>query len=828
MAFRNISRKKLYTIINLTGLSIASAFCILVYWYLQHENSFDTFHKDAHRLYRLEFSQFSGPLKKESKAGFFSLFMKDADQQNLIQTPVIFAGELKKDFPEIENAVRIMPGYEIIVRVNNQSFKEEGNSAFVEEDFFTVFNFPLLKGSAAKALSEKNQLVISEKAAKKYFGNDEPLGKTILLPTLGNAPYTVSAVAKDFPANSSFHYDLIMSRESVPDYAESVRAGLNSFSDLLILKLKEGTNATVFEKKLDDFGKQYFQVVLKEWASHPGSETKPENFHVYLRPFADCHFNASAGWEHYTDLKNIYQLASLAILILLIACLNYILLTLTGTLTRSGEVGIRKTVGAPRKQIIFQFYTETQLFSLISVIIGLLLAVFCLPLFNILIGDNLQFTYFSFTSITLLLIGLAVLLGLLAGIYPALIMSGIKPLKMMRKFSAYRLNPYFSKALIVTQFSVCIILILSSIVISRQLKFLDTAELGFDKDQVAIIQNPYGFDNLEKAYQLRDRLYHYTAREPSIENITTNGFPFSGYNNTSNHLINGNKTMVQGFDIDYNYFSFFKIPITKGRSFSSAIKSDSASIEITSEQRVIGSSAARKPIVVNETLYKLLGHPPLNIFNREMGGLILGVCKDYHSDDLTKPISPAYHRIFARYIGSFMVKIKSGQNLPNVMGKLKSNWSVITGNEPFSFTFLDQNVQKSYDTYLRWMQTITTSCLLAILIASLGLFGLSGLTAINRIKEIGIRKVLGASVSNLFILLNKSTLYLAMLSFIIAIPIAFYFINTWLQNFAYHINPGITTYLLAGIISIGTALIAVSYHTIKTANANPVKSLRSE
>ena len=829
LAVRNIGRKKLYTIINITGLSVASSFCILVYWYVQHEKSFDRFHPNEKQLYRVEFNNFFSGGKEEGKTSFFSFMMKNSEQKNMIQTPVVLAGELQRKFPEIENAVRIMPGYEMVVRVNNQSFKEVRNSAFADADFFKIFNFPLKQGDASSVLAGHNQIVLSEKAAFKYFGKEDPIGKTLLLPNNDSSLYTVSGVAKDFPANSSFQFDLIIPRESVPDYQEAVSRGLNTFSDLLIIQIKKGTNVPLLEKRLDAFGRKYFEPVLKEWAAFPGSEVKPENFHLFLRPYAEAHYNVSQGWGHYTDLKNIYQLSCLAVVILLIACVNYILLTLTSTVSRSQEVGIRKTIGAARKQIIFQFYTETQLLALLSVMIGFILAAICLPLFSSLIGAELKLTFFSYKDVGVLLFALALMLGVLAGIYPALVISGLKALNMMRKFSAYRLNPYLSKGLVVTQFSVCVILVISTLVIGKQMRFINEQQLGYDKDQIVAIQNPYGYEtDMKKIYQLRDRLYHYASGEPAIENFTSTFFPFEGYNNTNNHIINGEKTMVEAFDVDYNYFSFFKIPIIKGRNFSPGIAEDSAQIILSDEQKIPGSSSARQAVVVNETLYNLLGHPAFNEFNRELGGRIIGVCKDYHSEDLTKKIAPAYHRIEKGYIGYFSIKIRAGQSIPAVMEKIKSNWSRLTAGAPFSYSFLDENLAKSYDAYLRWMRTVTASCLLAIIIACLGLFGLSGLTTVNRIKEIGIRKVLGASISDLFLMLNKSTFRMALISFVVAVPVALYLVNEWLQNFAYRIKPDWSLFVLAGFISMVTALIAVSYHTIKTAISNPVKSLRTE
>jgi len=743
----------------------------------------------------------------------------------MIQTPPIFAGELKKDFSEIEYAIRVAREYVTKIRVNDKSFKEQDNIAHVDKDFFKVFNFPLEEGNPDEVLAQRNSVVLSETMALKYFGHSDPVGKTLMLLGDDSILYTVTGVAKDFPVNSSFRYDILVPRTSAPDYEADIAKGLGTFSDPLILQLKKGTDARMLEHKLDAFGKKYFAATLKEWASFPGSELRPENFHIYLRPFAQAHYNVSPGWGHYTDLKNIYQLVSLAIVILLIACLNYILLTLTGTVSRSEEVGIRKTVGAPKMQIILQFYIETQLLAFVAVLIGFVLSVVCLPVFSNLVGSELRLEFFSLKTIGAMLCLVALALGLLAGVYPALVMSGLKPLNMMRKFSAYRLNPFLSRILVVTQFSVCIILVISTLAIGKQMRFINHKDLGFDKDQVVTIDNPYDWNNLRSTYQLRDRLSHFASTEPSIDNFTSS---FLGYNNSNNHLIHGEKTMVEAFTVDYNYFSFFKIPIIKGRSFSPGISGDSAKLDLSPAQHMENASAAWQATVVNETLYNMLGRPPLNEINRELGGIIIGVCKDYYPDDLTKKIGPIYHKIATGFLPFFSFRIKAGQNIPDVMDKIKSNWDKLTGNEPFSYTFLDETIAKNYESYKKWMKTVTVSCLLAIVIACLGLFGLSGLTTVNRIKEIGIRKILGASVGNLFIMLNRGTFIMSLIAFLIAVPVAMYLVNAWLQNFAYRIHAGWALFIWAGIISLSTALIAVSYHTIKTAVSNPVRSLRTE
>ena len=292
LGLRNIRRKKLYTIINLTGLSVASAFCILVYLYVKHEQSFDRFHSNQEQLYRLELNDIFRADKKETKKDLFSFLDPGTQDQNLITTPVIFAAELKKNFSEVENTVRIAKG-EVVVRVNTKGFKEKNNVAFTDPAFFKVFSYPLKYGDPSTALSSLNNVVISEKAALKYFGKENAIGKIIQLSNMNNTLFTVTGVAKDFPANSSFQFDLLIPREADIWYQDNVDHGLNSFSDILILQLRKGIDVGAFNKKLDDFGRQYFQPTIQQWASFPGNNVKAENFHIFLRPFSEAHYNSS-------------------------------------------------------------------------------------------------------------------------------------------------------------------------------------------------------------------------------------------------------------------------------------------------------------------------------------------------------------------------------------------------------------------------------------------------------------------------------------------------------------------------------------------------------
>lgn len=826
LAFRNVTRNKLYTAINVIGLGVASAFCILVYLYVKNEHSFDNFNHNQDQLFRLEQSNtFDSPWDKKPTKNFFSFMMKDAEQKNMIQTPTAMGPDLKRNFPEIENAVRFAPMGGETVKAGNKSFKEgDRNLTFVDADFFQVFNYPLVSGDPATVISGLNRAAISESLAKKYFGNADPVGKIITFPNeTSQPPITVNGVFKDFPSNSSFQYDLVMSMESNPEYKDDVARGVGSFSNPLVLKLRKGTDAGAFQAKLDAFGKNYFKPLYEDIKkSDPTAKT--QEIHFFLRPFAQAHYNQAAGWYHYTDLQNIYELVCLTVVILLIACLNYILLTLTNTVSRSQDVGIRKTIGAGRLQIILQYYTETQLIAFIAVAVGFVLSIVCLPLFGKLTGAPVDLVNIPFASIAFFLFLLALAMGLLAGVYPAFAMSGLKPLNMMRSFSAYKISPLLSRVLIVLQFSVCVVLIISSLVINRQMHYINNASMGFDKDQVLILNSPYNWMDKQKMAVLKQRMFNYAATDRNIKDITSASFTFAGYNNNA-YEINGEKVMVEEYNVDFNYFSFLKIPIVRGRAFSPAIASDSTKIPVTG---IHMHSTIRHTFIANETLYGMLGKPEVGVYNEQMGGILIGVCKDYHAEDLTKKIEPTYFVVNKNPADNIWIRLAGGQDVPEEIAKIKGTWHKFTGNLPFVYTFMDEEVAKSYDAYVRWMATITVSCIVAIILACLGLFGLSGLTTINRTKEIGIRKVLGASVSNLFLLVNRETLLLALGAFVLAVPVAVYFTRQWLENFAYRIHLDWPLFAIAGLTSVLTATIAVSYHTIRAAMANPVDSLRSE
>lgn len=826
-SFRNLKRNKIYSFINLTGLGVAGAFILLIAVYTRHALTMDKFSDKVQTIYRIETTELWNKPDTSKKKGFFDWLAGSSDQHYQLVTPLILAEDLKQNFPEVKEACRIQGTYEPVIKVNNQRFKEADDKvAYVDKNFFSFFNLPLINAKQANAFSGNNSVVISERAAKKYFGNANPVGKVLNLGSEDVQLFTVSAVAKDFPLNSSMQFDVLLPVESRSDYEEKRAQGVNSSSFLTLIQLQEETNLAAFKTKLAAFGEQYF----KPWtdiARKYNPDAKDPKVNLSIRSFFEGHFNASSPWFYYTDLKSLYQLIFLALIALGIACLNYILLSLSRVAARSHEAGVRKTVGAGWKHIVTMFLTETWVLVLLSMAAGFVLAVIALPYFNKLTGVDIatvELFNWKFFSIA---IALTLILTLLAGIYPAIQMAGISPLTVLSKFGTYKLNPSLSKVFIALQYTACIVLIVLSIVIARQIDFVNNKDLGFDKEQTLILRNPFWGDK-EKTVSLREQLYRYAASQPAIAGVTGSTFRYGNGLNRNGHNINGHKEMIADITVDYDYFELNKIPFIKGRPFSRQLGSDTARLTIPKEQLDTLGSQTKMNLVVNETLYKLLGKPPLNEFNKSLGGVIIGVCRDYFFEGLQQKIGPVYHRCRPDRIGYFWFKIGSHQSIASAVNKLKEQYNTVTNGEDFTYSFMDDDVKVLYEAHERWLKVIRVASWMAIFIACLGLFGLSALVAVNRTKEIGIRKVLGASVPQLFYTLNRQSLIMVLLSICIAVPVALYVCNSWLQNFAYRIHLNWSFFVMAALIGFACAFTAVSYHTLKMANSNPVKSLRTE
>lgn len=826
-AFRNLQRNKAYSLINLAGLGMAGAFVLLIAVYAVHALRTDKYSPALKNIYRIETARLWTKPDTAKKKGFFDWLAKEAEAQNQLVTPLVLAEDLGRNFSEIEQVCRIQNNYEPVVMVGNKRFKEKDkNVAWVDKNFFAVFGLPLLTAKQAAAFPDVHNVVISERAAKKYFGTENPVGKVLRLRGEEQNLFTVSAVAKNFPDNSSMQFDVMFCLAGLSDYAERMADGINSSSYLTLVKLKPETDVYAFKKKLAAFGENYF----KDWVEggkkyHP--EAKELAVDLSLRPFSDSHFNVSSPWFYFTDVKSLYQLLLLALIALGIACLNYVLLSLSRVAARSQEAGVRKTVGAGWRHIVSLFLTETFVLVALSMAAGFGLAVLALPFFNGLTDVSIPASEILNVRFAGIAFGLVLLLTFIAGIYPAIKMAGIKPLRVLSKFGTYKLNPALSKVFITLQYTACIVLIVFAIVIARQLRFVNNKDLGFDKEQTLLVQNPY-WGNKDKTMLLRERLQQFAASQSAIAGFTGTAFRYANGFNMNGHTLNGKKEMITDMFVDYDYFEVSRIPILKGRPFSRQFPTDTARINVPKEQLDSLNTQTRANLVVNETLYKELGDPPLNEWNRPLGGYIVGVCKDYFYMGLQQKIGPAYHRCRPGMLGYFWFKIAKRQSIPSVVDGVKAACRNATNGEDFSYSFMDEDVKTLYESHERWLTVIRFASWMAIFIACLGLFGLSAIVAVNRTKEIGIRKVLGAGVPQLFYTLNRQSLLMVMVSIVVAMPVANYVANSWLQNFAYRIALSWSFFAMAACIGLLCAVAAVSYHTLRVAKRNPVKSLRTE
>ena len=745
------------------------------------------------------------------KKSLFSFINKNDNVKNQLTFPLVVAANMQNAFPEVKSITRFKDERDNIIKVNNDVYREP-HVLYADNNFFSNFSFHLLKGNPKTVLNSTGNIVISASLAKKYFGNANPLGKTIQVIIDTTQTFIISGVAEDVPHNSSIQYSVVIPLLSDPNYKENIEGGFNSANHLYVVELADNVDYKKFETKMNKWVVDYYtKPFVAEYGKYY-TNYNFKNFRWYLRPLADAHYNASEGWGHYTDANKMYQLACLVIIILLIAALNYVLLGISNAASRAQEIGVRKVLGAKRISVIIQFWIETLIVTGIAVIIGFILMQLLLPLFNNVMGTQINFNDFSFLTVVAALLFLALFLSLTAGYYPALLVSKMKPASVIKSFQTFKINPRLSKAMVIVQYTFCVVLMIAALVINQQMRFINNKDLGFDKDQVLMVRNPKWDPDYTK--QLTRRLQAFAQSQPVVLSFSGMNGGLDGSYSDNGFMLNGVQQWRKQISVYYNYFNMLGIKFVQGRPFSKAFPSD--------------TSREVHPIVVNETLFKMLGKDAkLGVYNEPLDGTIIGIVKDYNFETLSKKIEPEEHRLAINYVGNFMFKVKAG-NMQNVIASLQKQWKQISDNYPFEYTFLDQSIAKLYDADMRWQKIIQASCFFAIFIACMGLFGLSAINAINRTKEIGIRKVLGATVKDIVATLSSSFIVMIAISVVISIPIAWWIMNKWLEDFAYRINITWWMFAVAGIVALLIAFVTVSFQAIKAALANPVKSLRTE
>ena len=789
LAFRNLLRHKTFAFINILGLVIGLVSCIVIGLYAYNELSFDTFNSNYANIYRIN--------KNTNEKG------KQAQQDGI--TPAELAPATTREIPEVVAATRFRPWFnEMLVSYDTVHLKLD-DVAYADASFLKMFNYPLVNGDKNTALSEPSTAVITESTAKKYFGNKNPIGKTLI--TLNNIPVKITGVAKDVPNNSSLAFTMLISWATTEATAnKDYFFWMNSWTTNVaytFVQLKPNADATKSGNKISALLHAHFPE-------------KEFQYSTYLQPLKDIHLKSAdilyAEYFRTNSGKIISTLMIIACFILLIACFNFINLTTAGTLGRAKETGIQKVLGAKKSQLIKKFLAESFVLCTIALLLALITVTIVLPLFDKLANTQLTSSLLLKPQILLSLIVLLLLLSFVAGFYPAIFLSRFKSADVFRNVIKAGKDSWLRKTLVTTQFALSVLLIIATIVVNKQMHYLSTKDLGFNKDQVVVLQLANtGLE--EKGKELMNAL----KQNPNILSVSSSnrvpGQTMNGYGIIPEGHSLDEHIMVSEMETDANFASTYGIQLTQGRYFSSQMPTDTTN-----------------SIVINEALANMLGWKnavgkQLEVYEARKGKVI-GVMKDFNYASLREKVQPLAV-ILTNNPLYLSVKIKAG-SIPSSLDYMQKTWKQFTNEYPFDYFFLDEQLNHFYSSDERLLYVLNIFAALAIFIACIGLFGLSIYTARQRTKEIGIRKVLGASVTQLTMLLSEEFILLVVIAIIIATPLAWLLTNKWLEDFAYRINISGWIFFIAGMIAILIALATVSVQAIKAAIANPVRSLRTE
>jgi putative ABC transport system permease protein len=799
-AFRNLLKNKGFTAINILGLSLGLATCLLIVFYVFDELSFDRYNTKADRIYRL-----NNNIKFGGNEGSYS------------ESPAPAAAALKSDFPEIEDVTRFRQRGGNQVKKGNQNIQED-NMVYADPGIFNVFTLPMSDGNPSAALKETHSVVITEKMALKYFNSTKAVGKVLTFND--TALYKVTGVIKNIPKQSHFNFDFFI---SMPTLAESKDDSWFSNNFDTYILFRPGVDYKKFEAKLPEFIRKHAEAQLQGILrmTFAKLEQTGNHFRFSLIPLLKIHLESKTKYDLGSkgDIKIVYIFSAIAIFILLIACVNFMNLSTARSANRAKEVGVRKVLGSPRKYLIAQFLTESIMVTLAGAIIAVFVARGFLPLFNQVSAKELTITPQIIGWLVPVMITFIIVVGCIAGSYPALFLSGFQPIEVLKgKLASGFKGGMFRNSLVVFQFSISIFLIIGTVVIYNQLKYIQSKDLGYDRDHVLIVNQVWTLGNKAKTFKQEIK------QLAGVKSVTMTGFlPTSGYNNNSSLFkdpVLDAKRAIQSsiWNVDPDYIPTLGIKLKSGRNFSMDMKTDTSAI------------------IINEPAAQLLGFSnPLNqILYLPMDSKasimrpfhIVGVIKDFNFKSLRENVTPLV--LFdSEDTGSLSIRINS-TDIPSLLAQVKSKWKSMSPSLQFNYSFMDEDFDNNYRTEQRIGQIAISFTSLAIVIACLGLFGLAAYAAEQRTKEIGIRKVLGASMSTIVSMLSKDFLLLVVIAICIASPFAWWAMHKWLEDFAYHQSFQWWIVIVAGLGAVLIAFVTISFQSIKAALTNPVKSLRSE
>lgn len=807
IALRNLLKRKGYSFLNIIGLAIGITCCLLIFQYVAFERSYDKFPEKSKDIVRLRLDSY-----RQGKLAWKSATSYPA-----------FGPTMKRDFPEVENFCRLHDADLLLSNdEKNVKFTEE-KGYYADPAFLSMFNVQLKEGNPETALNGPDKLLLSESMAHKYFGNENALGKRLVYRAGGyTANYEITGVFKEFPKNSHLIVNHLASYASLAklvrfygDTTNSTETAWGWYDFYTYLQLKPGTNREKFESKFPAFCAKYIDGL--EWAKTNNIKTV-----ISALPLTDIHLYSNYNQEAEVNGngQSVYFLFLIAIFIIGIAWINYINLATARSLERAKEVGVRKVMGAVRKNLIMQFLIESIILNLTALIVALLLSFLLTPWFNHLTGKD-DLTTFSLPASSWL--GFAAMFvggSLLAGIYPAFVLSGFRPVSVLKgMFKNSTGGQLLRKGLIITQFATSVVLIAGTMIVYQQVSFMRKQKLGADINQTLVLNG---------ASSINDSLYQFVFQPfkndllkiPGVKNVSSSSGMMGKeiyWTNGAHRLGVENKGAMTMYNmaIDYDFIPSFGLELKSGRNFSKEFKTDERSVMLNEEAaKQLGFTDMRQPL--NE-----------KIFSAGDTVQVVGILANYHHQGLQKAIDPMIFRLRPNTRNAYSLKMDAA-SLANSIPAVEKTWSKYFPNDPFSFYFLDESFDQQYKDDKLFGKVFGLFASLAILIACFGLLGLSAYNILQRTKEIGIRKVMGASVQNLLFILSKDFLKLVLIAFVIAVPVTWMLMNSWLQDFAYRINISVGVFIVAGIASFVIALVTISFQAIRAALANPVKSLRTE
>jgi putative ABC transport system permease protein len=800
IAYRNLLKKKVYSFINIFGLGVGMACCVLIFMFVQEELSYDNYHEKGGRIYRVIHGSTQEGVGESEATNDFWVWGN---------APV--GPALKRDFPEIEKVVQFSGRADILLSIGDITQQEEG-ILFMDSTAFEVFSWELLQGDPKTALAAPYSVVLTESTAKKYFGDENALGQSIkgseVAGRANAGDYTVTGIMADVPSNSHFEFNLLLSlntfRQSSPGIFDDW-GYVDTYTYLLVNM---------------NFDQAAFQAKIPDFIQRGNTDTEESKYTIRLEPLKDVYLRSDAQRQpgQTGSLSNIYVFSIIGIFILVIAIINFMNLSTARSMERAKEVGIRKSIGAGRKSLIFQFLGESLIIVLLAALVGFALVSVSIPLMNELTAKEFELNSLINWQTIPVVLATIVIIGLLAGSYPALVLSSFRPvsiLKGINKSNARGVN--LRKTLVVFQFSLSIALIAGTMIVYSQMALLLDQDMGFDKEQMVVLDFNYDGDVTNVSASIKNEM----EAIPGVSSVAfSRSVPGSHFPNAYTTLEMAEGEMVGQaqpiFQVGLDFIDHYNLELAAGRAYSRDFPSD--------------STAA---LVINEAAARQYGYAnPEDIIGKKFdqwgrAGEVIGVVKDFNYISLHASIEPLtlpFEAYASRYVS---VKL-TGEDIPATLAGLEGVWNQLVPQRPFIYSFLDEDFNQQYQSDFRFRKIFTTFSILAILIACLGLLGLATYTAEQRTKEIGIRKVMGANVGNIVSLLSKDFVKLILIAILVSTPVSWYAMNQWLEGFAYQVSIQWWVFLVAGVGSIIIALMTISFQSIKAALMNPVKSLKSE